>query len=134
MAITIETVTDKMEMILSDARGIYIPKNFVQMFFDIDGESTGNVCDRDGIAIGDSDDHDHIIDCVKICFDPYHEEYWDAWTVITDNVHVFKLVNNGMDKELFSLYQNGDLYAIPIDDVKELSEEEQDEFWESLMY
>lgn len=75
------------ELLLSDARGIYIPRDFTTNF-DL------NVW--------------HIDNKFKE-LDPDNEFYWDDWQEILDNAFAFE---RGVK---WYLYQDGDLFAIPED-------------------
>lgn len=77
---------------LSDARGIYIPRDFSTSFTDRDKHVSG--VDAETWAILEN---------------PDHEWYWEAWNdvcndaVITDN-----------DGNKYTVYQNGDCWLIPV--------------------
>lgn len=79
---------DNVEILLSDARGIYIPRDFVQGF-DL----------TKWYGINESD--------VEILQDPDNEFYWEAWESVLNNAK-FK----SDDGRVFSLWQDGDLFAI----------------------
>lgn len=74
-------------LLLSDARGIYIPRDFVQCF--------------DLSEWGFFKDHEAILN------NPDDEFYWEEWSTVLDNAKF-------TDKEgnVFRLYQDGDLFAI----------------------
>ena len=76
---------------LSDARGIYIPRDFAQSFVD-----------RDKSVSGVSADDWVILE------NPDHAAYWDAWTEVCDNATVTD--ENGTK---YRLHQDGDLWLIP---------------------
>jgi hypothetical protein len=77
---------------LSDARGIYIPRDFAASFKD-----------RSKHVSGVSDEDWAILDA-----GPDHELYWDAWTEVCDDAVVTD------DKGVrFTLWQDGDLWLIP---------------------
>ena len=120
MSNAIENLRDKMALLLSDARGIYIPRDF---------RDFENICDADGVKIGDSEEHKFILECLEDISNPDNRYYWDAWETILSSVYVYT-DDTGM--ELYSLYQNGDLYAIPVKELEALTEEEADEFWDSF--
>jgi len=73
-------------LLLSDARGIYIPRDFVQGF---------DLTRWQGITQENID----------ACSNPENEWYWDAWTSICDNA---TFTENG---HVWRLEQNGDLWA-----------------------
>jgi hypothetical protein len=82
---------DDAVLLLSDARGVYIPKDFTSA---VPFERTRNILPDDYaiLAIG-----------------PDHKEYWEAWMAITDNAHI--IADDGSE---YYLYQDGDLWAIPV--------------------
>lgn len=88
------------ELLLSDARGIYIPRDFVTGF---------DLTLWKGIKEGDA----------MICENPEHEWYWDAWTEILDNA-TFE-----QDGKTWRIYQDGDLWALCFE---EMTEEEKANF------
>jgi len=79
---------DNVEILLSDARGIYIPRDFIQGF---------DLTKWYGISESD----------VEILQDPDNEFYWEAWESVLNNAK-FK----SDDGRVFSLWQDGDLFAI----------------------
>jgi hypothetical protein len=80
-------------LLLSDSRGVYIPRDFVNGF-DLTKWS----------GINDSD--------VETCQNPENEWYWDAWISILDNA---KFVAD--DGRVFTLHQDGDLWALCYDSM-----------------
>lgn len=78
-------------LILGEHRGIYIPRDFA------------NTIDVERIK----DFHAWIED-LETCKNPNHEWYWEAWQNILDNMEI-DLFGNG---KYFSLYQDGDLFAV----------------------
>jgi hypothetical protein len=81
-------------LILSDSRGIYIPRDFCE----------GMGAD-DAARIGVS------FDDVLICqAGPDHEWYWESWQSILDSANVTDANGNR-----WQLYQSGDLWEIPAD-------------------
>ena len=84
-------------LILSDARGIYIPRDFLT-------EGNGDVAVQHCAAWGLTDaNREQWGDAL----DPESEGYWDAWAWITDNA---RYVDS--DGDVYSLYQDGDLFAL----------------------
>jgi hypothetical protein len=77
---------------LSDARGIYIPRDFANSF-----------TDRAKHVAGVADDNWTILEA-----GPDHEHYWEAWDVVLTNATVTD--NNG---HTYTLHQDGDLWLIP---------------------
>ena len=76
---------------LSDSRGIYIPRDFV------------NETRRDCISGADPE---AIAACAA---GPDCEWYWDAWTAICDNA----VVTDPTTGTRYTLYHDGDLWLIP---------------------
>lgn len=108
-------MAEKIILLLSDSRGVYIPQNFAEDFriAGVDGltESDANVVcgiDPDDIAI--------------LRAGPDHEQYWDVWdSVLSDAWWI--------DPETgwrYTLHQDGDLWAVAYD---EMSDEEKEEFY-----
>ena len=85
------------EILLSDARGIYIPRDFYQGF-DLE---KWNLKAEDLTALNDPED----------------ENYWDTWD------HVLNTAYFEIDGKKYSLCQVGDLLAIAYD---HLTDEEKD--------
>lgn len=77
--------------LLSDARGIYIPRDFASDFnFGEDGWQGVSTEEREVLA------------------DPYHEDYWEVWNSVLTFAYYF-------DKESgknYHLHQDGDLWAV----------------------
>lgn len=89
------------ELLLSDARGIYIPRDFVS--------------ENDPAQWGiDADDEDW-----ETCHNPDDEWYWEAWASICDKAQYTK------DGKVWALHQDGDLFAVAWD---ELTDEEYKDF------
>lgn len=103
----------KIRHLLSDARGIYIPRDFVQGFA-IECKEEDKQAAIDGKAWKGIKANDVIV-----CNDPDHEWYWDAWDSILNNAY-------WIDSEghKWTLHQNGNLWAIRDD----MTEEEWEEF------
>ena len=82
---------DNVNLILSDARGIYIPRDFV-LEFDLSKWS--------GVS-----------DWARTeCADPNNEHYWEAWDEILCNA-----VYTSDDGRRFALHQDGDVWLINFD-------------------
>ena len=81
---------DHVNIILSDARGIYIPRDFMQMISEADMEFQEG---ENGIPL----DLWHDLE------DPENENYWGAWQELMD---CYK------SEDGYRIYQNGDLYEI----------------------
>ena len=74
------------EILLSDNRGVYIPRDFALYFEDMDGVRAE---DMEILKAG-----------------PDHEGYWDAWDSITSDASFTDEKGN-----VWRLYQDGDLFA-----------------------
>jgi len=130
MNANIENVIDNVRMILDGANGQYIPQKFVEGFFEVD--SFANVCDSEGTIIN-SKDHKSLLEDIEDCRDIENEYYWESWDRILNDVYVFTETEN--EKTLYSLeisQHNGNLIGVPVELVKNLTDEDQDEFWKNL--
>jgi hypothetical protein len=76
------------EILLSDARGVYIPRDFVEGF-----DVTQWGIDPDAWE-------------VQTCADPENDSYWEAWESILNKAEYQHGGN------VWRLYQDGDLFAI----------------------
>jgi hypothetical protein len=74
-----------LELLLSDSRGVYIPRDWAMYCQDMDGVSAE---DMEILKAG-----------------PDHEWYWEAWDSVLSNAHG---VVNG---KTWRLWQDGDLWA-----------------------
>jgi hypothetical protein len=90
---------------LSDARGIYIPRDFANSFID-----------RDKHVSGVSAEDWAILE------DPDHELYWDVWSDVEQKAVVTD--ENGVR---YHLWQDGDLWFVP--EGMEWSDEEETFVW-----
>jgi hypothetical protein len=118
---TAETV--RVEVILSDYHGVYIPKKFGEMF--TDGSS---ICNSKGEE--DTDLTELVNSFAER--EPDEDGYWDDWTRVLDNVCLLGQGEDDCFPDTWSLYQNGDLRAINMDDLSQLDEEEAEKFWDNL--
>lgn len=78
------------QLLLSDARGIYIPRDFLDIL-----NSSNWVL---------PEDNEHYLSDLS---DPNSEYYWEAWDWVIDNA---KYVDEQGNK--FTLFQDGDLWAV----------------------
>lgn len=76
---------------LSSARGVYIPRDFVQSFADWTVVHGVGAKTKAILEAG-----------------PDHEWYWEAWEDVLNNATVIDLAGNE-----FSVYQDGDCWLIP---------------------
>lgn len=79
------------KLILDSCRGIYIPRDFA------------TIADPKFIK-----DFEKFREDIEICKNPEHEHYWEAWQNILNNMQI-NLMGNGV---FYSLYQDGDLFAV----------------------
>lgn len=84
-------------LILSDARGIYIPRDFV---CNECNEIAIEHCNAWGISLYDA----------TILQDPENEGYWDTWNDVLNYAEYVDLEDNQ-----FKLHQDGDLWALCYD-------------------
>ena len=88
---------DSTILILSDSRGVFIPRDFVTDQF---GDIAVDHCDKWGIKPEDA---------AVLADGPDHEFYWETWDDILDNA---EFVDTNGDK--YTLYQDGNLWGICI--------------------
>lgn len=81
----------EIQLLLSDARGIYIPRDFAESM------------NREYIS-GVPDDDWAILEA-----GPEHEHYWDAWTDVLDSA----TATDPATGVVYRFEQDGDLFAIP---------------------
>ena len=87
---------DNVILLLSDARGIYIPRDFAQNFnFDVDGWQGVSQEDRDALS------------------DPENVDYWETWDRVLSNAHYIDETSGW----IYHLHQDGDLWAICYDNM-----------------
>ena len=92
---------ENVSLLLSDARGEYIPRDFVEGF---------DLNKWEGIHQDD----------IENCKNPEHEWYWDSWESILDNATF-----TAPDGRVFHLHQDGDLWALC---YESMTAEERDNF------
>ena len=81
---------ENMFCIIDSNRGIYIPQQFAKIW----GDSVQSGMDEEQKTI--------------LLAGPDHLEYWDVWEeVVNDCVFLF-------DSEKHNLYEDGDLFAVPV--------------------
>lgn len=86
---------ENVNLLLSDARGVFIPRDFVEGF---------DLTKWEGIKHDDA----------EICKNPDHDWYWEAWETILSNAQYVHT-----DGRVFHLYQDGDLWALCYDSMSE---------------
>lgn len=92
---------DGLLLLLSDARGVYIPRDFAQGF----DMQAWHVKDEDADILAQG---------------PDHEWYWDTWHVVLNNAYCEH------EGYTYCLHQDGDLWAY-CDEL--MSDEEYENFW-----
>lgn len=90
-------IPEAVTLILSDARGIYIPRDFVT---DNYNEIAWDHC----LAWGLNADNFHNW---QDCADPENEGYWDSWEWVLNNAEYIDDEGNK-----YRLYQDGDLWGL----------------------
>jgi len=93
-----QNTINAVNLILSDSRGIYIPRDFLTDNYN--NEATEH-CKAWGLT---EENKEQWIDCV----DPENEFYWESWDELLDKCILVDSKGNE-----FTLYQNDDLWAIP---------------------
>jgi hypothetical protein len=88
---------NKIQILINDSWGIYIPQRFTENF----------TAERWGI---DPESDDWKI----LSAGPTTEDYWEAWDSILD-----KAKHTDANGIVWTLYQNGDLWAVAYDEMTE---------------
>lgn len=89
-AFNLELPESKMFVLVDGNRGIYIPRVFAQRY--------GQYCTR---GLNEND--------LKILLSgPDHMEYFEVWEEVVNEVEFL------FDGQLCTLYENGDLFAVPV--------------------
>lgn len=81
------------ELYLDGNRGVYIPQNFIEC------------TDLDCLSNVDQQDINTLLQ------GPEDEWYWEAWSNILDNA----ILTEHRTGKQFNLYQDGDLWLVPVD-------------------
>lgn len=100
---------DAVTLILSDARGIYIPRDFVCD----DAHEIAEHCAKWGLTAAN---REHWEDAAN----PDSEWYWEAWDWILNNARY-----TDEDGDVYTLHQDGDLWGLC---VARMTEEEKQNF------
>lgn len=94
------------QLLLCDARGIYIPRDFINQFRGWKGYGKGQ------------------FNAYKsILSNPENESYWDAWNELLDKLTY--TTEKGIEH---SLYQDGDLFAVDLNLIRAWEEVTKSEF------
>ena len=101
------------KLLLSDSRGVYIPRDFAQDFriVGVDGVTEAESHAWRGIEAKDVE---------TLQKGPEEEWYWEAWDSVLNDAYYVD--SNGTR---WTLHQNGDLWAVAWD---EMTEEEKENF------
>lgn len=101
-------MNDNIILLLSDARGIYIPRDFARDFrFD---DELG----WQGVSQEDRED----------LSDPENEWYWETWDKVLSNAYYFDEPSG----KVYHLHQDGDLWALSFESMTD--EEKRNFGWE----
>lgn len=103
-----KTIPDAVTLILSDARGVYIPRDFVT---DNYNEIAVDHCAAWGISKEDGE---------ILASGPEHEFYWETWDDVLRNAEY-----TDEDGNKYFLSQDGDLWALCYD---RMTDEEKSNF------
>ena len=89
-------MTNKPEMLcwLSDARGVYIPRDFANSFADRAKDVSGVSAEQWAILESGPDS----------------ESYWDVWTEVCDSC----VVTDDKQNVKYTIWQDGDCWLVPI--------------------
>ena len=82
------------QLFLSDARGIYIPRDFAEAIR------------RDCVAGVSAEDWE------TLAAGPEHDLYWDTWADVERDA----IVTDPADGTRYALFQDGDLWLVPCDE------------------
>ena len=96
------TIPDSAMLYLSDAHGVYIPQNFAEL--------TKRECVT---GVSDSD-----WECLLIGPTMKNEWYWEAWQSVLNSARVTE-PKTGV---IYTVYQDGDCWLVPVDAVWECEE------------
>ena len=107
-------VMDDVVLLFSDARGIYIPR---------DASELKNLVYLDGTP-----KDEELEDTLSALSSPEDMYYWETWDWFMTNIGVYKENADGT-KEIYFLYQDGDLWAINQKKFDALSPEDKEKFW-----
>lgn len=91
-------------LILSDARGVYIPRDFI---CDDNNQIATEHCQSWGL-------NEKNKYCWEDAASPESEHYWEAWYWVLDNA---KYITK--DGDVYRLYQDGDLFSICYENMTE---------------
>jgi hypothetical protein len=101
---------DAIVLILSDARGIYIPRDFLT---DQYNETAWEHCNAWGLT-------KENLACWQEALKPDDDYYWEAWNWVLENAKY-----TDKDGSVYHLYQDGDLWGLCYD---KMTNEEKENF------
>ena len=93
-------MTTNASLLINGAHGIYIPQFFAQNY--------------EKYVTNPEEIEDELKDLKS---GPDNEFYWDSWATVMDNAKLKD--DNGRE---CSLWQDGDLWAIPVDELEQIPE------------
>ena len=93
-------------LLISESRGIYIPRDFINQIRGWKGYGKGKYPEYKSILS-----------------DPENESYWDAWNELLDKLTYTN--DNGVE---YSLYQDGDLFAVDLNLIRAWEEVTKSDF------
>ena len=89
-------IPDNVILMLSDARGIYIPRDFT-CHYHIGEDGWQGVSTED----------------LEVLADPHHDDYWETWDTVLSNASYF----DNPSGKVYHLHQDGDLWAVCYDSM-----------------
>jgi hypothetical protein len=94
-------MTTNSSLLILDAHGIYIPKLFVENY-----------------AAKYLINKEELLEDLAELGNPENENYWNAWENVIDEA-----ILKDDEGRICNLWQDGDLWAIPIDEFNEIPEQ-----------
>jgi hypothetical protein len=110
-----------MSIIVDGSNGVYVPQKFAKKEFT-------DICDYNGNELNET--YKEYLDFLAADDSHETEEYWEVWQDIIDNVCLFKMIDG--KRCLYSLHQENDLFAISLNDLHELDDDENNKFWNNI--
>ena len=90
-------------LLVADRYGVYVPQRFVEAY--------------DPAEWGVSE-----ADAAVLRAGPEHEHYWETWDDVLSKAQCVHKTDGLTDGLTYALHQDGDLWAVPIDDLYEDTE------------
>ena len=110
-----------MTILVDGSYGVYVPQIFAKKEYT-------NLCDYNGNDL--SETYKEYLDFLAADDSHETEEYWDIWHDILSHVCLFKIVDG--EKYMYCLHQENDLFAISLNDLRELDDDENNKFWNNI--